>query len=172
VKWTTLLVSMVMVMVLTPSASSGTYPSSHPWIKLWAQRDRSLVASTRVAATIFGVSESWLRSCNRAEGGNIARWKLAITIRHPWAYNGAGWNIIGSYAFGPWQYMLDRKPPRSPADWGTFRSYVHPAFVAAKRRTVSVPYRFARPDSFVGQAITTAYMFSIGKSGHWSGEGC
>lgn len=68
--------------------------------------------------------------------------------------------------------MLGRKPPQDAGDWGTFGRYVHSAFIAAKLRGVAVPYRFKRPDSYVGQAITTAYMFSIGQSGQWEGAGC
>lgn len=80
--------------------------------------------------------------------------------------------MSGSYAFGPWQYMLGARPPSSSRQWGTFGKYVHSAFRAARDRGASVPYRFKRPDSFVGQALTTAFMFKIGQSGQWAGAGC
>lgn len=171
----TLAICSGLLLVWAPSASSSSgtnYSSSHPWIKLWSTRDQSLYHSTRVAANIFRVSQSWLAACNRSEGGNTARETLRVTISNPYAYDGKGWNTQGSYAFGPWQFMLGSKPPYSSRQWGTFGSYVHSAFSAAKRRGYAVPYRFKRPDSFVGQAITTAYMFAIGQSGRWTGRGC
>lgn len=172
-KWkSVLLMSVVFALWWTPTARPDVYTSSHPWIKTWTARDHDLSQSIAVASKIFRVSSDWLWSCNSSEGGTTARETLAQTIRNPWSHGGKGWNTQGSYAFGPWQFMLDRKPPQHSGDWGTFGRYVHAAFSAAKLRNVAVPYRFKRPDSYVGQAITTAYMFSIGQSGQWTGRGC
>lgn len=139
------------------------------WVRLWARRDHSLAQSIRVASATFGVSEAWLRACNRDEGGNVARWKLAVSLRRGY---GPGWNNRGSSAFGPFQFMLDDRPPDHSGEWGTFGRYDDAAFRAARARRVNVPMRFKRPDSFVGQALTAAYMFKTGEADQWQGAGC
>jgi hypothetical protein len=149
---------------------SAPWPASNPWISLWTSRDHDLRASEHVAAVTFGVSESWLRSCRSSEGGSTARETLRWSLRR--AVYGLGWNTTGSNAFGPWQFMLDTKPAGSPREWGTFRRYVGPAFAEARRHRVFVPSRFKTPDSYVGQAMTAAFMFSIGQAGQWTGAGC
>lgn len=152
------------------SAQATASPKPNPWIALWTSRDRDLPTATKIAAATFGVSYDWLRSCNRSEGGGTGRLTLAYSLRH--YVSGRGWNRSGSRAFGPWQFMLDQKPAPSSTQWGTFGSYVHAAFLRARARHVYVPFRFKTPDSYVGQAMTAAYMFSIGKSSHWTGAGC
>jgi len=156
--------------IVVSTARGDVYTQQHPWIKKWTKKDHSLSKSIEAASWTFKISAGWLWACNEAEGGNVSRRKLAVSIRHS---EGKGWNVTGhSAAFGPWQYMLGARPPSGPHEWGTFGSYVHAAFRDAKARGVAIPYRFKRPDSYVGQAITTAYMFKHGLSWHWVGAGC
>lgn len=146
------------------------WPDSNPWIGLWTRRDYDLAESIRVAASTFRVSARWLTDCKDDEGGDTARRTLAVTLHTGF---GKGWNAggRGTPAFGPWQFMLDRKPARH-GEWGTFGRYVHAAFAKARERRVFVPFRFKTPDSYVGQAITAAFMFSINQSHQWTGAGC
>lgn len=174
-------VLVVLALLIAGPANAGSsadrrYDNTR-WIKLWTKRDHSWSESLRVASATYKVSLGWLQACNGDEGGNIARWKLAITIKSPWQLGrggggGVGWNNIGSYAFGPMQFMLDAKPPSGPHQWGTFGEFVWRAFREARRRGVNIPYRFARPDSLVGQAFTAAFAFATGYSTRWSGAGC
>lgn len=121
-----------------------TYGPHHPWIRYWNARERQNALALKTAAGIFGVKYRWLRTCNLHEGGDRMVW-----------------NHEGSKAFGPMQFMS-----------GTFWAHVHRAFSAAKARRRPVPFRFKRWDSYVGQAVTAAWMFATGRSYHWSGYGC
>jgi hypothetical protein len=166
-----LVLSLLFLLLLLPAtaqAQQSRYDGTR-WIRLWEKRDASLSESTRIAAATHRVSESWLRSCNGSEGGNVSVRKLRVSLVRGW---GPGWNLAGSYAFGPWQYMLGDRPPDGPHEWGTFGAYDDAAFWATRARGVNVPFRFKRPDSNVGQALVTAYMFSRGLSSHWVGAGC
>lgn len=151
-----------------PRASSP-WTQRNPWIRQWTRRDHDLGASIAVAAHTFHVSASWLAQCKDDEGGDTGREVLRWSLRS--GPHGRGWNLSGSYAFGPWQFMLDDKPA-GPGEYGTFGRYVHAAFAVARRRGLTVPFRFKTPDSYVGQALTAAFMFAAGQSGQWSGARC
>lgn len=161
-----------------PNRDKADPYAKSPWIRLWERRDVNLAESIRIASATFGVSRGWMATCVRNEGGNTARWKLRLTIRDPYALgpgpggHGYGWNNSGSRAFGPAQFMLGAKPPRHAGHWGTYGEFAYRAFAEARRRGVNVPYRFNRPDSFVGQMLTMAWAFKHGYSGRWAGHGC
>jgi hypothetical protein len=106
-----------------PTASYEiAFPEMRPWLlELWKGRYQEAQAeweryfesweamendwhhALSSAAARFGVSYSWLHSCNHSEGGH-----------------GMGWNHQGSGAFGPMQFMS-----------GTFYAYVDDAGRAA-----------------------------------------
>ena len=154
------------------------FKDDNAWIKLWDKRDVSIYPAMKVASSIFRVSYNTLATINDREGGNIHRDRLRVTLCSPWALGnggggGVGWNNSGSYAFGPMQFMMDRKPACNVhSNWGTFEAHDNAAFQDAKRRGVPVPYRFKTPASNVGQAIVAAYMISQGGIGHWCASLC
>lgn len=154
-----------LVAIVPPAQAGYEYPASHPWVKKWSKRDRSIWPANRVVARIFHVSEGTLDELVGAEGGNINPGRL-----HNSLCTGAqpGWNTQGSYAFGPYQFMLSSKPACSRA-WGTFGAYDDSAFQYVKRLGYPVPYRFKTPASNVGQAVVAAYIVRIGQvCVHWS----
>lgn len=145
------------------------------WIEKWQKFDESIYPANHVAADIFNVSEGLLDKIVGDEGGNINPRTLHSSLC---TGSQPGWNLLGSSAFGPYQFMLDYKAPcERQTDWGTFGSYDDAAFQAAKRLGFAVPYRFKSPASNVGQAITAAYMIanpglSDGGIAHWCASQC
>jgi hypothetical protein len=133
------------------------------WIEKWQKFDESIYPANHVAAGIFNVSESLLNRIVGDEGGNINPRTLHSSLC---TGSQPGWNLLGSSAFGPYQFMLDYKAPcdRESDGWGTFGSYDDAAFHEAKVLGFAVPYRFKSPASNVGQAITAAYMIAHGGS--------
>lgn len=139
------------------------------WVKLWQKRDQSVWTSIPPAATTFQVSSGTMRTIVEREGGNVASWKLQ---RNLCTGGQPGWNNIGSYAFGPYQYMLGSKPACN-GYWGTFGAHDDQAFHEARARGLNVPYRFKTPASNVGQSIVTAYLIRKGQlCVHWSATLC
>lgn len=138
------------------------------WIHKWTQADKSIYPAINKAAWIFRVDSGLLRTIVGREGGNVNPAKL-----HRSLCNGSqpGWNLSGSYAFGPFQFMLDNKPACN-SGWGTFSSYVYAAFRSARQLGHPVPRRFEHPASNVGQAITAAYMIAHGGLHHWCASMC
>lgn len=167
-----ILSSLALLVGTAENANSQTYPASHPWIKTWTRYDKSVYTSIGPAAFIFRASPWTLRTIVGREGGNINPHKLRNSL-----CNGSqpGWNLSGSYAFGPSQFMLDSKPACSPNSWGTFGTWDDTAFRAAKLLGHPVPYRFKTPASNVGQMIVTAYMITHPHTGginHWCASMC
>lgn len=163
------------------STAEAKFKDDNAWIQKWTRIDRSVYTSINVAARTFNVSSHTLRAIVGAEGGNINPAKLRVTLCNPYAYGiagggGLGWNNIGSFAFGPFQFMLDAKPAcMNHRLWGTFGDYDDAAFRAAKSKGVAVPYRFKHPASNVGQATTAAYMLATPSTGginHWCASMC
>lgn len=158
--------------VATHTAKADQFKSNNAWIKLWAARDESIYPAMRVAAAVFHVSYYTLKSINDGEGGNINPRTLHRSLC---SGSQPGWNLRGSYAFGPMQFMLSKKPACS-GGWGTFSTYASRAFAEAKRLGFPIPARFKSPASNVGQAITTAYMLANPKStggiSHWCASQC
>jgi hypothetical protein len=109
-----------------------------------------------------------MRAIVEREGGNINPRTLKLSLC---SATQPGWNLSGSYAFGAFQFMLDRKPACG-GGWGTFGSYVHAAFASAKKLGHPVPFRFKTPASNVGQAVTAAYMLAHGGLHHWCASMC
>lgn len=151
------------------NAAETRWPASNPWIRRWTVADGSIHPALSLAGRIFGVSYGWLHACVHSEGGHVSARKLRRALR--WGTQ-PGWNTAGSYAFGPFQFMLSEKPAPRATEWGTFGAYAEAAFTSARLRGQPVPYRFRRPDSNVGQAVVAAFMFSHGHSGQWTGAGC
>ena len=110
----------------------------------WSTYERNFHNALTLAARTYGVSWSWLHNCGHSEGSD----------RMVWNHGGSG-------AFGPMQFMR-----------GTFYGNVDAAWRFAWRRGVKVPTSYKRWNSNIGQAMTAAYMFRIGQSGHWVGAGC
>lgn len=139
----------------------------------WSARDLSIWPAVHFAAQLFGVSEYTMRDIVNGEGGNVNPTTLRASLC---SYGGTGWNTQGSDAFGPMQFMLDRRAACFDASsWGTFGSYDDAAFAAARARGVIVPDRYKNPASNVGQAITTAYMLATPSTGgirHWCASQC
>ena len=162
-----LLVSLIAMLAASPAQAHTHFTERNPWIKMWRQRDQSIWSATHAAASAFSVSETLMREIVQREGGNHSPRQLRASLCRGW---GSGWNTQGSAAFGPMQYMLDyRGACFNSSEWGTFGAYDDRAFTAAKRRGVAVPFRFKHPASNVGQAVTTAYIISIGEACvHWS----
>lgn len=151
------------------------------WIEkgLWGKIDLSIWPSINYASSVFNVSASTMRTIVGREGGNIHPAKLRATICDPYAYGiagggGLGWNNTGSYAFGPYQFMLSYKPAcNNPSAWGTFGAYDGTAFAAAWQRGHRVPYIYKHPASNLGQSVVAAYMLSIGGlCPHWGASMC
>lgn len=171
--------TVLLAFVLVGNANAASYPPSHPWIKKWTKVDRSVYTSINKAAFIFKASPHTMRAIVGGEGGNISPRKLRVTLCKPYAFGsagggGLGWNNIGSYAFGPYQYMLDDKPACNGA-WGTFGRWDNEAFAAAKKRGFPIPYRFKTPASNLGQSVVTAYMLTHRHTGglsHWCASMC
>ena len=101
--------------------------------------------ATAQAERVFPGTRAWLLNCSRGEGGQ-GGWK---------------WNYQGSGAGGWMQFMQ-----------GTYNSYVWAAYQETLRRGFKVKsmklLSYYEP---LGQALTAAYMRSIGVSGiHWAGS--
>lgn len=140
------------------------------WIEKWEKADESIYPAIRIASHVFHVDKGLLENIVGGEGGNINPRTLQSSLC---SGSQPGWNNFGSYAFGPFQFMLDRKPAcMVQTEWGTFGSYDDAAFQEAKKLGVSVPYRFKSPASNVGQAITAAYMIAHGKLSAWCASQC
>lgn len=140
------------------------------WVEKWEKADESIYPAIHIASRIFRVDESLLDKIVGDEGGNVDPQTLHSSLC---TGSQPGWNNRGSYAFGPFQFMLDRKPAcMVETEWGTFGAYDDAAFHAAKKLGVAVPYRFKSPASNVGQAITAAYMVSTGGLYHWCASQC
>lgn len=107
--------------------------------------DRDFDRALLLASHIHKVSYSWLHSCASSEGG-FREWIP---------------NHTGSKAGGWMQFMS-----------GTFYSNVGTAFRIAKQRGYNIPSQYENWYSRLGQAVTAAYMFSIGQSSQWTGAGC
>jgi hypothetical protein len=154
----------------TSTATAGGFPANNAWIKKWDRLDQTIWTANREAAKTFRVSERLLDGIVGAEGGNINPRTLRANLcsgRQP------GWNLAGSSAFGPFQFMLSYRGACFNAHaWGTFGSYDDAAFKDAKRRGNPVPYRFKHPASNVGQAVTAAYMLANGGLSHWCASQC
>lgn len=161
----TALCMVIAALSAVASAQAVRMSSQNHWVHQWAHTDGSIWSANRAAAHVFHVSRGTLDFLVNAEGGNVN----PVTLGHSLcSATQPGWNTQGSYAFGPYQFMLNSKPACS-GGWGTFAAYVHSAFTAAKRNGTPVPYRFKTPASNVGQAITAAYIVSIGQICiHWS----
>lgn len=178
---TRLFVLSVLVAV-TLAATSTANAAKHEqarkqqssWIGKWTRIDRSIYPSINRAATIFGASASTMRTIVGYEGGNINPDTLSYSLCHA---TQPGWNLSGSDAFGPFQFMLGTKYGACVGQhWGTFGRFVHEAFSSAKKRGIAIPYRFKTPASNVGQAITAAYMLAnprtTGGISHWCASMC
>jgi hypothetical protein len=135
-----------------------TRPYLRPWLhELWQGRWREARADwNRYYRSWEAQERDWHLALSRA----AARFGVSYSWLHACNHSEGGhafvWNRQGSGAFGPMQFMS-----------GTLYAYVDDA-----RRAAGFPVRYARWDSYVGQAYTAAYMFSRGLSSHWTGSGC
>lgn len=171
---------LVGAALVLPGAATGANPlvpkpdpySGSKWIRLWESYDSSVWRAMKPAAATFKVSTGTLSSIVLGEGGNVSPRKLERSLCSG-APGEIGWNLSGSAAFGPAQFMLDyRGACWNPRAWGTFGAYDDAAFRAARQKGLNVPYRYKHPASNVGQMITTAYMLSIGGLSHWCASQC
>jgi hypothetical protein len=110
--------------------------------------------SVKFSAKYWRVSEGWLLSCARSEGGVTNRW------------------IAGrSGDWGPLQYLR-----------GTYSGFSRNARDAGLDRGTWLPKRLfwsrknqrlsGRNDTLFGQAFATGWAFRSGHSSHWYGRGC
>jgi hypothetical protein len=166
-----LVVLTVAVLTLTATGQAlGKAPQGNKWIAGWTKADSSIYPSINKASKLFGVDPSLMKTIVGREGGNISPATLARSLCNGY---GVGWNLQGSAAFGPFQFMLDyRGACYNQWDWGTFGSYDDAAFQAAKQLGTPIPYRFKSPASNLGQAITAAYMLANGGLSHWCASMC
>jgi len=122
------------------------------WTRMWEKRDHEIHRAINAAAKRFGISAEWLRACMASEGGPTY-WKW----NGGYKWTGSDIPPSGSSGAGGWfQFMK-----------GTFKGNINPA-----RARGRFPSKYAHWHSRVGQAYTTAYMFSIGQQGQWTGSGC
>ena len=109
----------------------------------WAKQDRKFTYALKKAARRYHVSYSWLLACALSEG--LSRPGEPFVMNHE-----------GSGAGGWMQFMES-----------TFYGNAPNARAGNK-----FPRRYVKWNSKVGQAYTAAYMFHIGQSGQWTGNGC
>lgn len=164
---------MAVNMAATSTATAARHERAHnhhvTWISKWQRADRSIYPAIHKSAWIFKVDENLLRTIVGREGGNVNPTTLHRSLCS--TQGGIGWNLSGSFAFGPFQFMLDSKPACN-GGWGTFGSYVYAAFSSARHLGHPVPRRFQHPASNVGQAITAAFMIRNGGLHHWCASMC
>lgn len=134
------------------------------WKREWNHRERDFDYALKTASAHFGVSHSWLKACNRSEGG-AGHWK---------------WNG-GTYQIHSW----DR--PRGSSGAGgpmQFKSSTYYGNITQSRGALQsvLPRRYRSGDGTpsnpsgwrlrAGQAYVAAYMFAHGDSNQWTGAGC
>lgn len=141
--------TMVALFAARAAEGKDTRYDGSSWVRAWSKTDRHISTSLGAAAVIFKVDYRWLKACNNDEAGN-----------------NMVYNYQGSGAFGPMQFMPSTFYARE------HNRGVYAAWREAKRRGHPIPWRFARIGSRLGQAITAAFMFKMGRSSEWTGAAC
>ena len=145
-----------------PRFPTGNYeyafPEMRPWLhELWQGRYQEARADWQ---RFFAAWELQEHDWHRALVTAAMRFGVSYGWLHDCNHGEGGHNRYAdnpiSDATGTMQFMP-----------GTFYAYADDAFRAA-----DVPRRYLDIYSFVGQAYTSAYMFSRGLSSHWVGAGC
>lgn len=171
--------TVIAVTIAVTTATASADPKHHGYTvkqhhrhhvqHIWLDADESIYPAIHKASNIFNVSQDLLRTIVSREGGNINPRTLHSSLC---SGSGKGWNTLGSYAFGAFQFMLDSKSNACTGNWGTFDAYAQTAFNSAKKRGYTIPHRFMTPASNIGQAITAAYMIANGGLHHWCASMC
>lgn len=116
-------------------------------LRKYESANTDLHAALRLAARHHGVSYTWLHSCAHSEGHIDGRRSPGGPI-DPFIMNHQGSGA------GGWMQFME----------STFYGNLEGAS--------TLPSKYKRWNSKLGQAYVAAYMFSIGQSRQWTGAGC
>lgn len=114
------------------------------------------------------VKSYWIRIWDRRNA------RFTVALRAAASHYGVSYNWLYNCAQsegGVWEWRMNRGGSGA-GGWMQFMSSTFYAYVRHDRVRRVIPAKYRVWNSRVGQAYTSAYMFSIGESHQWTGAGC